>query len=436
MRINFHLTTKPRVQPLYKTSLTTTISASERKLLNIWLDDWEKKSIQYFLDNRHKSGLVLDRAQQVDISTNHLDRLTIDRINNMASIAATGYGLVALVLAVEHKMLSLQNAKTLSLKTLKTVADNITPQQCGWMYHFVRADSGEPYPGSEVSSVDTVLFLLGALIAGEYFGGEVKQQAKHLFDQVDFSMMLTNDNHAPQKQMFSHGFSLKNGHRRFIKPNWDSYSEGIIVPLIALGATHNKINDTVWHTGWDRTKNWQDGQLKTFAPLPLFTYFFPLGFFNLKDRKDSQGENFWQEAQNAVKMQLAYCREHGYPEDSFGLTACDGPSGYTVYAPNTTYKNKSQDKIISPPAILSCLPLNEKPVFQWLCKAKQINLDKYKYGLPGAYDSKSGWISSDAVGIDIGSTLLMIDAYRRGLVYKLSDQNQVIKRGLHRAGFF
>ena len=425
-----------RVQPSRETFSTrevSLLSASERLLLNSWLDDWEKKGIQYFLDNRCPNGLVLDRAKQIDIPAEYLDPLAKERMNTMASIAATGYGLLAWMLAVEHKMLSPQKAKGWALQTLNTVANNITQEQSGWMYHFLKADSGQPYPDSEISSVDTVLFLLGALIAGEYFGGKVKKQAKHLFDQVNFPMMLYNDNQAPNKEMFSHGFSLKNGHRNFIQCNWDSYSEGIIIPLLALGATRHSIPDKIWHAGWDRIKNWQYKGLKTFAPLPLFTYFYPLGFFNLKDRKDKQGENFWQEAQKAVIMQLAYCKDHDYPKGSFGLTACDGPYGYTAYAPTTNY----QDKIIAPNTILACLPLNEKKVFQWLYKAKQVSLDQYKYGLPGSYAPKSGWIgvASDAIGIDIGSTLLMIDVYRRGLIHKLSHQNSAIRRGLHRAGF-
>ena len=206
-----------------------------------------------------------------------------------------------------------------------------------------------------------------------------------------------------------------------------------MVPLLALGATHHRVSDSVWHAGWDRSKRWQYRKSKTFAPLPLFTYFFPLGFFNLKDRKDSQGENFWREAQKAIKMQQAYCKDHGYPKGSFGLSACDGPSGYTAYAPD----NKNPDKTIALLSVLACLPLNERQVFEWCNYAKQSDLDRYQYGLPGAYEPKYGWleVASDTIGIDIGSTLLMIDAYRRGLIHKLSDQNTVIQKALQRAGF-
>lgn len=418
-------------QKSFSVQETSSLSALEIQSLNNWLDDWEKKSIQYFLDNRYTNGLVLDRAQQIDNSIEHLDRFLKQQIKNMASIASTGYGLLAWVLAVENKMLPMQKANDWALQTLTTVANNIGPKQKGWIYHFVKATSGKPYPKSEVSSVDTVIFLLGALIAGEYFSGKVKQKARQLFDQVDFPMMLSNDNQFPNKMVFSHGFLLKNNERIFILSNWDTFSEGVIIPLLALGATQYKVSDKIWNEGWNRIKYWQYGKLKTFAPLPLFSYFYPLGFFNLKDRKDNQGENFWQEAQKAVKMQLAFCEDNGYSKGSFGLSACDGPSGYTDYSPSKSYS----DKTISPTAILACLPLNERQVFNWLSEAKKIGLDKYKYGLLSGYDAKSGWGSSDAVGIDIGSTLLMIDVYKRGLIHKLSNQNEVIQRALHRAGF-
>lgn len=437
MQVTRHLPISTHAQSLQKftpVSETSSLSPSEQRLLNTWLDDWEKKGIQYFLDNRHPiSGLVLDKASQLDMPAGIISS-TAQQVNTLGSIAATGYGLLAWALAVENNILSLKEAKGWTLQALNTVANNITFEQFGWMYHFVKVDSGQPYPGSEISSVDTAIFLLSALIAGEYFGDEIKQKAQCLFDEVDFSIMLSNNGQNPNKQAFSHGFFLEDEKTHFISFilfDWKDYSEGIMVPLLALGATNYSVPDSVWHKGWDRTKNWKYGELETFAPLPLFTYFYPLGFFNLKDRKDSQSENFWSEAQKAIEMQLLYCKDNGYPEGSFGLSACYNQSDYIPYAPDNNHPNK----IISPITVLACLPLKEKQTFDLLLKARQNKLDQYKYGLPGSYDLESGWVAPYAIGIDIGSALLMTDIYRRGLIHRLSDQNEVIQTSLRRAGF-
>ena len=44
----------------------------------------------------------------------------------------------------------------------------------GFYYHFYYEKNGRPATGSEVSGIDTAIFIIGALSAGEFFGGKVK----------------------------------------------------------------------------------------------------------------------------------------------------------------------------------------------------------------------------------------------------------------------
>jgi len=45
---------------------------------------------------------------------------------------------------------------------------------------------------SEVSIIDTAIALCGALTAGEYFGGEVKQKAEQLYKRVNWPWFVDN----------------------------------------------------------------------------------------------------------------------------------------------------------------------------------------------------------------------------------------------------
>jgi len=46
-----------------------------------------------------------------------------------------------------------------------------------------------------------------------------------------------------------------------------------------------------------------------------------------------------------------------------------------------------------------------------------------------------GWISAGFFGLDQGITMMMIENYRSGLIWKLMRANPHIRAGLRRAGF-
>lgn len=408
------------------------LSPVEVQALREKLNRLERQSIQYFMQNRHANGLVMDRAANVPWKPTNVHELRDkQRMDSMASIAATGYGLASWVMAVEKGIMTRNQARDWALQTLKFVEKSTPEIQKGWMSHFMDAETGRTYPGSEISSIDTALFFAGAMVAGEYFGGEVQTQVQKMFDKVDFKMMLTNDGAQPNKKQFSHGFLVVEGKRHFIETNWDTFSEGILIPLLAMGSTTYPVPDSVWTEGWNRDQTWEYDGKKNYRELPLFTYFYPAGFVNLKERRDSKGADLWAAARQAVQMQLAYCKNKGYPDGLFGLSACDGPQGYRAYQTG----HPEEDKTIAPTAILACLPFAEREVHDALKQLEELKLTDQKFGLIGAYNTSNRWQAKDAVGIDVGSTLMMLDAYDKGTIHRMSDRNPVIRRALERAGF-
>jgi hypothetical protein len=412
----------------------------------------QQRSIRYFLEQSHpQTGLVRDRALQ---PAHDAPPLPENPQNTMASVAATGYGFCAQVLAAEQGLIPREQAAANVLKALKFVEQTTPRENEGWLYHFVHWDTGAPYAHSEVSSVDTALFYFGALAAGEYFGGDVQKQVDRMLSQLNFKLMLQNEilvpappskgedlaasaqrmpqATAPDKRSFSHGFHWVDGQRQFIPWNWAAYSEGILLPLLAMGSTTHPVPDTVWSEGWDRTLNWRRGDQETFGPLPLFTYYYPLGYLPVKGKQDKQGLDLWARARTAVKLQQAYCQEKGYPDGLFGLSASDGPTGYRDYAPGHPH----EDFTLAPPALLAALPLDPAAVEKAFPALEKRGLTTGRYGLTCAYNPKTDWRAPDALGIDVGSTMLMLDAAQpRPTLHPLLARSAWLTRALTRAGF-
>jgi hypothetical protein len=57
------------------------------------------------------------------------------------------------------------------------------------------------------------------------------------------------------------------------------------------------------------------------------------------------------------------------------------------------------------------------------------------YGFRDAFNLGAQWVGPDELGIDQGPIVIMIENYRTQRVWRRFMQNQVVQRGLQRAGF-
>ena len=56
-----------------------------------------------------------------------------------------------------------------------------------FFYHFINMKTAQREWKSEVSIIDTAIFICGALLAGEYFGGEIKEKAETLYERINWN---------------------------------------------------------------------------------------------------------------------------------------------------------------------------------------------------------------------------------------------------------
>src|SRR5882724_8118474 len=199
-----------------------------------FLEDLQHRSFNYFWEQAdQQTGLVPDRAR--------IDGLALDENHrNVASIAATGFGLSALCIATEHGWITQSQARDRARNTLRFFAERAFENH-GWFYHWLDSKTGERRWNSEVSSIDTALLLAGVLTVRQYFhdDAEIKRLASKIYERVDFRWMLNG-----QQLLLSHGWKPETG---FLKPRWDTYSEDTILYLLAVGSPTHPIPAQSWY---------------------------------------------------------------------------------------------------------------------------------------------------------------------------------------------
>jgi hypothetical protein len=131
------------------------LSAEDESLL----DELEVATFRYFWDQSDPiTGLVRDRF---DV------RAATDR-RTAASIAATGFGLTAICIGDQRKLVPTGQARDRVIAALRFLGSEM-PTHRGFFYHWADLHSGARIWDSEVSSIDTAILLCGVLTCREHY---------------------------------------------------------------------------------------------------------------------------------------------------------------------------------------------------------------------------------------------------------------------------
>lgn len=125
-----------------------------------------------------------------------------------------------------------------------------------------------------------------------------------------------------------------------------------------------------------------------------------------------------------------------FNENSWGLTACIGPKGYSAgYGAMPTHSNleKENDGTISPSGAAGSIVFTPELSIKAL-ENYYNNFPKLwgKYGFKDSYnlDTPKEWYAKEYIGIDKGISMLMIENYFTGLIWKYFMQNKYVIKGL------
>lgn len=349
----------------------------------------------------------------------------------IASIASTGFGLTALAVGVEKRYITLEEGQQRATGTLDTLL--AMPREEGFFYHFVSMETGQRAWDSEVSNIDTAILLMGALSAGEYFGGEVEQKAQQLYDGVNWPWFLD-----PNRNMFYMAYSPEDG----FAGHWDFYAEQLMMYVLAAGSDTHPTDHLPYYAFTRHAASYGEGQPFYHSWFgSIFTYQFSHAWIDFRGYIDTKDTDWFQNSVDAslAQYQFAVDNDDEYTTLgplAWGLTASDGPGGYNgLYgAPPSGFDNKAHrvDDTVPPAGAIGSIIFTPEQVLPTLQNYASIAELQSEYGFKDAYNLTEDWFASDVIGIDKGITLLMLANYENDLVYRITMENDNLLKGLER----
>jgi hypothetical protein len=391
-----------------------------------FVEDLEHRGVMYFWEQAdHGTGLVLDRASADGGRAKGPSR-------DIASIAATGFGLSAICIGAKRGWIPRDQAIERVRTTLRFFAER-ADQEHGWFYHWMDVSSGERKWDSETSSVDTAFLLAGVLTAAQFFSSdpEIPKLARQIFDRVDFQWMLDGD-----PLLLSHGWKRGKG---FLKFTWNTYSESSVLYLLAIGSETHPINPESWYA-WERPL-YSYGSFEFISGGPLFTHQYSHAWVDFRDRRDRGFIDFFLNSVNATRANRLYCLNlnnilpNTFGPQIWGITASDGPKGYRIYGEIKAFE--PVDGTVAPAASAGSLMFTPDISIPALRAIRDEFEDRVysRYGFVDSYNPSLKWFDTDVVGIDQGITLLSAENLLTGDVWRWFMANPVMQRAMNLAGF-
>ncbi|HEX8184136.1 MAG TPA: glucoamylase family protein [Blastocatellia bacterium] len=388
-----------------------------------FLEDLSRRSFLYFWEQAgERTGLVLDRAR-TDGSPHDATH------SNVASIAATGFGLAALSIAAERRWINPADARQRARATLRYFAER-APNERGWFYHWLDRVTGERRWQSEVSSIDTALLLGGVLTARQYFrnDAEIARLATRIYERIDFKWMLNN-----HPSLLSHGWKPEGG---FLTPRWDTYSEQTILYLLAIGSPSHPITPRSWYD-WKREWITYDGYRYLSGAPPLFIHQYSHAWIDYRNRREAlpPHTDYFQNSVDATRAHRAFCMSlsrdfPAYSSSLWGITASDSARGYVAWGGPP--RDPAIDGTIVPCAAGGSLMFTPDISLPALRAMKERYGDRIygKYGFADAFNPNTGWVGTDVIGINVGILLLSAENLRTGNVWRWFMRNREIGRAM------
>jgi hypothetical protein len=428
----------------------------------MFIDRIQRDAFAYFLDQANtNNGLVKDCT----------------RDGFPCSIAAVGFGLAAYPVAVERSFMRRPEAVARTLATLRFFSNS--PQGTepdatgyrGFYYHFLDMNTGRRAWQCELSTIDTVLLIAGALAAAVYFDRdvaeerEIRELADALYCHVDWQWAQNGE------ATVTHGWKPESG---FLPYRWCGYDEAAILYILGLGSpTHPlPVNSFAAYTSTYSWKNIYDYEFLYAGPLFVHQYAHVwIDFRGLRDDfMRAHGIDYFENSRRATRIQQQYairnplqfrhrCKccsgapANGGCECCWGITASDGPGPATLVVDGIErrffdYAARGvpfgpDDGTIAPWAAAACLPFVPDIVLPTLERMVQYGVGPThcSYGLAASFNptfpgtTPFGWISPWNYGLNQGPLVLMIENYRTGLTWNLMRRCPYLVTGLRRAGF-
>lgn len=380
--------------------------------------------------------------------------------HNMIASGASGFGIMALIAGTERKFITREQSIDRFLKIVSFLDKAATFR--GAYSHFIdgQTSMAEPYFGKRDNGgdlVETSFLIQGLLAARAYFNGNdakektIRDKITSIWEKVEWNWYRR---YPDSKFLYWHWSPDQDW---VINHRLIGWNETMVTYLLAIASPTHPIPASMYYTGWANQDSigqqyrsgWgetNEGSMYTNGssyygikldvgvsnggPL-FFTHYSYMGYdpHQINDKYT----NYFINNQNIARINYLYCVDNprkykGYGDSCWGLTASDGPYGYSADEPVLR-----QDKgKIAPTGAISSFPYTPVASMKAL-KRYYFTYGKFlwgEYGFRDAFSLTENWCSEIYMGLNQAPMVAMIENYRTGLLWKLFMSNPEIKSGL------
>ena len=389
----------------------------------------QEQTCKYFWDFAHPvSGLARERNTS----------------GNLVTVGGSGFGVMAILVGIERGFITRQEGID-RLETIVNFLENADRFHGAWP-HWMDGNTGETIPFSAnddgADLVETAFMIQGLLTARAYLDAgnareaAIKAKITTLWEAVEWDWFTQGG----QDVLYWH-WSPNFGWEKNLRIS--GWNESLIIYVLAAASPTHPVNASVYHQGWAREGNMQNGNEFYGITLPLGPdrggplFFAHYSFLGLDPRNlEDSYANYWTQNIGHTSINRLYCIDNpknfvGYSTACWGLTASDNQSGYSAHSPTNDLG------VITPTAAISSLPYTPQESMQAIRHFYYILGDKIwgDYGFADAFNFTAQWVADSFLAIDQGPIIIMIENHRTALLWDLFMNNPEISAGLDKLGF-
>jgi exo beta-1,2-glucooligosaccharide sophorohydrolase (non-reducing end) len=379
---------------------------------------------------------------------------------NMIATGASGWGVMSLLVGAERKFITRQQL----IERFEKITGFLEKAETfhGAYAHFIDGPTGkvEPFFGSRDNGgdlVETSFLIQGLLAARQYFNDDaprekaIRDKITRIWEKVEWDWYKQ---YPDSKFLYWH---WSPDQAWVINHTLVGWNETMVTYLLAIASPTHAVPASMYYSGWanqDSTgikyrsgwggtmegSNYTNGNtyygikldvgVSNGGPL-FFTHFSYMGYDPrmLTDRYT----NYYKNNKDISLINYRYCvanpRKYiGYGDSCWGLSASEGPYDYF---PDEPIASRDHGKI-TPTAAISSFPYTPTESMKAL-KKFYYSYGKFlwgEYGFRDAFNLTDNWSSDIYMGLSQGTTVVMLENYRSGLVWKLFMSNKDVQDGL------
>lgn len=392
------------------------------------LDLVQRRTLEYFWGFGHPvSGMARERfAGGRD-----------PQIHETVTTGGTGFGILAMIAGVERGFLPRDDLR----RRLALIVEFLSaaPRHQGAFAHWLNGTTGATIAFSPKDDggdiVETAFLMQGLLTARQWLGDDpISARIDALWRGVNWAAFCPDPArmmwHWTPRADWAEGLPIT------------GYHEALIAFILGSASPTHPIPIAAYQTGWKTSATYRNGKRFYDIELPLGPdlggplFFSHYSFLGLDPRGLVEaGVDYFAQNRAHGLIHHAYAQSNpkgfkGYGP-AWGLTACDGDTGYNAFSP------QNDQGVIAPTAALSSMPYTPRESMAALRHYHEVLGPRLwgDFGFRDAFNESTDWVAESHLAIDQGPIVAMIENARSGLLWRLFMSAPEIGPGLARLGF-